>query len=538
MNLEAVDVCIVEDDPSQRALLLRCLMDEQYRVIQAQDGLDAIFQIRQQRPRVVICDLHMPQASAVEVCRQVRGDPSLDGTYIIVITADVSREARHAALNAGADDLVEKPFDAEEMLARIRNGLRIHGLQERLRRAALSDSLTGLWNHSHFRTLLDREYARTRRYGGAVSLLMLDLDYFKAVNDTFGHECGNRVLQATARHLLASVRDIDLVARYGGEEFAIICPQTGLSDALLLAERIRESLPHAVKVNDKSPIPITASIGVVCTTDPRVNSVTDLINYADQALYLSKRRGRNQVYSCVDLVDGEPEPELEVGEVERLRKQVVALSMQAKELCLQSVWALVQALEARDPNTAHHSRNVTYYIKRMVQNVNWPEPICTSIANAAMLHDLGKIGIPDRILQKSEPLTQSEANTMRQVPLITCKILEPLRVFETETAIIRHLRERYDGTGYPAGLAGNAIPLGSRLLAIAEAFDAMTTGRTYRPPRDIDEVFAEIQRSSGSHFDPQFVELLRRSYDQQQEEWRAQIERARAEAQLLAPVRA
>lgn len=525
MEEAPIDVCIIEDDRAQRELLLRRLLREQLSVIEAHDGREGLEQIRRHHPRVVISDLDMPGVNGFELSRQVRSDSSIDDTYLIVVTSSESREVRHRLLHAGADDFLVKPCDLVELVARVRNGLRVRQLQERLRRAALTDGLTGLWNHAHFRSLLDREFARTRRYGGEVALIMLDLDHFKAVNDTYGHEVGNRVLQATARYLERMARDTDLVARYGGEEFAIICPQTRADDAAHLALRIRRGFAEEARVPECLQLRVTATLGVVCSSDPEIGSVIDLINRADQALYAGKAQGRDRVVRAEQMAQP-GEPAIEAGEVERLRKQVMVLSMQAKNLCLQSIWSLVQALEARDPLTACQSRNVTFYVGCLVKSAGWPESLACAAGNAAMLHNLGKIGVPDRILQKPDVLTPAEARVMRQVPLITCKILEPLRIFETEMLIVRHLRERWDGTGYPAGLAGPTIPLGSRMLAIAEAFDALTSDRAYRQRRTLDAALAEVKAQAGKQFDPQFADLLLKVVAEQRDAWQERIDSA------------
>ncbi len=528
-----VDVCIIEDDPAQRALLFHQLLASHFSVVEAEDAERGLFQIREHRPRVVICDLVLPGMGGVELCRQVRSDPLIDGTYLVMVSACNDQQTKNLVLNCGADDYLFKPYEFEELAARIRNGLRISRLQERLRHAALTDGLTGLWNHVQFRELLDREFARTRRYGGVASLMMLDLDHFKAVNDTYGHEMGNLVLAATARHLLKMVRDTDIVARYGGEEFTVICPQTGLDDAARLAQRVGQTLSQRLRIPNCPQLRITASIGVSATSDPQVTSVRDLIDRADQALYVAKRRGRNQVVRCDDIGCDLPAPQVEQAEVNRLQKQVVSLSMQAKELCLQSVWALVQALEARDHFTVWHSRNTTFYAASLAQAAGLVEPMQVVIANAAMLHDLGKIGVPDEILQSVTPLTEEQAAVLRQVPLLTCKILEPLRVFETEITIIRHLRERYDGTGYPQGLRGANIPIGSRLLAVAETFDALTSDRVHRPARSVQEALAVIESEAGKQFDPKCTTLLREVINTQSDRWTARIQRARAELQRI-----
>lgn len=524
----AVDICLIEDDPSLRRLLVDWLIRANYSVMQAENGAEGVNLILRHRPRIVLTDLSLPVVSGIDICRQVRSDSTFDGTYIIVMTAHDSRENKHLALNCGADDYLAKPIDMVELAACLRNGLRVQRLQERLRRAALTDGLTGLANHSSFRGAIDREFARTRRYGGCTSLLMLDLDHFKAINDNYGHEMGNRVLKATARHLSQTVRDVDIVARYGGEEFTVICPQTTGEEAGLLAERIRRALPDNARIAEVPQLTVTASIGTVCSDDARVSSVNELINLADQALYAAKRRGRNQVVRAEEIGDPPIESGMQVDVVERLRKQVVTLSMQSKELCIQSVWSLVQALEARDPNTAWHSRNVSFYTQVCAEAAGWPESFRGAVVTAAMLHDLGKIGVPDRILLKADALTPSEAAIMRKTPLMTCKILEPLRVFETEMLIIRHLRERFDGSGYPDGLAGQNIPIGSRLLAVTEAFDAMTSDRAHRQHRSMDAALAELHTQAGRQFDPQFVELLEKVAATQGDAWQEHITRSRA----------
>ena len=528
------DICVIEDDGDQRNLLVRHLRGWGYTVVEAATGAAGLRLIYKHRPRVLICDVVLPDLNGLQVCRHVRADPTLDGTYVVLATAYDRPERKYRALNAGADEYLEKPYDLEELKARIRNGLRFNRLQERLERAALTDGLTGLWNHGQFRALLDREFMRTRRYGGVVSLVMIDLDHFKAVNDTFGHEVGNHVLQLAARHLQRTVRETDIVARYGGEEFAVICPETNLDEATKLAERIRRMFVRHVRPPEYPHLTIRASLGVACSEDVRVHAVTDLITLCDQSLYCSKHRGRDRVTRCDQIGDGAAEESAGAGMVDRLRKEIVALSLRSKDLCLQSVWALIQALEARDAYAAWHSRNVMLYTSWLVTAAGWSRSLRLATTNAAMLHDLGKIGIPDRVLMKPGPLDQEEAALIRQVPLITCKILEPLRVFETEILIIRHLREHYDGSGYPDGLAGSAIPIGSRLLAVAEAFDSITCDRAYRAARSLDAAVALFQHESGRQFDPDFVELLAEELKTHRVRWQKQIDRARRELPALA----
>ncbi|MBI5864975.1 MAG: diguanylate cyclase [Planctomycetes bacterium] len=529
MTPQPVDICVIEDDAAQRNAIVGQLQSCGHSVVAAGSGEAGMKLIYQHRPCVILCDINLPDVSGFELCRRIRGDCSLDSAYVVLITAYDSDEYRRTAFQAGADDYVRKPFDLELLKTRIRSGLRFHRLQERLRHAASADGLTGLWNHAHFTELLDREFLRTRRYGGCTALLMIDLDYFKAINDTFGHEIGNAVLKLTARHIERCVRETDLVARYGGEEFAVICPQTTLEEAELLAERIRKTLPQAAQIAEQPQLTVRTSIGVASTEDPRIHNTQDLVNLADQALYCSKRAGRNRVTTSTGSLSVGDAPELQVDEIDRLRKEIVSLTMQIKELCLRSVWALIQALEARDGYSAWHSRNVTLYTKWLVDETGWSRPMRIVTANAAMLHDLGKIGVPDALLLKPQSLDPQEASLLRQVPLITCRILEPLRVFDTEIATIRHLRERYDGAGYPDGLVGESIPIGSRLLAVAEAFDSMTCNRAFRMGRSKEAAVELIRAEAGKQFDPEFAALLGRSVRKHPARWQNQIDRARVQ---------
>lgn len=523
----SIQVCVIEDDPLQRELLTRQLLDAHYTVASAADGPEGLQQIYRHRPRIVLCDISLPLLDGIEIVQRLRSDPTFDATYVLLMTAYNTRSSRYRALAAGADDYLVKPYDARELMIRVSNGMRIHRLQERLTRAALTDGLTDLWNYSQFRELLEREFSRQRRYGGAVSLLMLDLDHFKAVNDTYGHEVGNEVLKLTARHIVRMVRETDMVARYGGEEFAIICPNTDLEEAAALAERIRGSLAQQVHLSEHPHLQVTTSIGVVSTSDPRVSTAADLVNVGDKALYVAKHFGRDRVVRSTDIDRQHAAGDATASEeMDRLRKETVSLRMQFKDLCLRSIWSLVEALDARDAYTVWHSRNVTLYAAWIAELLDCPPLLRHAIANAAMLHDLGKIGVPDHVLQKSGQLTKNEAAMVRQTPLLTCRILEPLQVFQTELAIIRHLRERFDGAGFPDGLVGDAIPLGSRVLAIAEAFDSLTCDRAFRAAREIDAALEVIREDAGKQFDPQIVEAMLNDVHDAPDRWTAQIRRA------------
>ena len=520
-----IDVCIVEDDRAQRALFVEMLRQSGQRVADA-ETVDTGFQIvKAEHPKVILCDYQLPGGTGLDLLRQVRQDPTVTNTYFILITAHDGPELKSRAWEGGVDDYLAKPFDPDELQARIRVGTRIWQMQERLRAAVITDGLTGLYNHDHLNRVLDREMNRSRRYGRPLSLVMMDLDFFKAVNDTYGHPAGNQVLEEVARILRESARTIDTPARYGGEEFAIVMPETTAGHTCAAAERMRLAIADDLHVEALRDHVLTASFGVADTNDPRVRSAADLMDLADRSLYMAKHLGRNRVVRADQVAaDSETMIGSEGGELEELRKRVAVLSTQSKEAHIQSIAALGQVLEEKDPFTSRHSLNVSFYCENLARHLGCAEATVKSVRNAALLHDVGKIGIPDKILMKRQALSSLERMVMSQVPLISTRVVDRLRILESEMQIVRHQREFYDGSGHPSGLTGDQIPVGSRILFVADAFDAMTTDRVYRQRMDIDGAVRELRDHAGSQFDPRVVLALEQLLKDRRGEWQTRIE--------------
>jgi diguanylate cyclase (GGDEF)-like protein len=460
----------------------------------------------------------------------LRADPSTAGCYIILRSQRYDSRVCAEGLAVGGDDLVGEDRSFDELVSRVRVGIRMWGLQADLKRAAITDGLTGLYNHAHFVELLDSEFARSRRYGARLSLILIDLDHFKAVNDTFGHRIGDVVLQQVGRVLRTGVREVDLVARYGGEEFAVIAPEANLAQARELAERLRNRLAEQIRLQETHGYQVTASLGVASDEDSRVATTADLVDLADQALYAAKRAGRNSVATVLEIPRYRLAERSEDAEVEHLRKQVVILSVQAKEAYVQSIWALVQALEARDRYTARHSQNVTFFAEQLAVRLGLSPAMTRSVRLAAMLHDIGKVGVPDHVLMKPTALTEDERAVLRTVPQLSANIVDHMRILQTELPIIRHQRENYDGSGYPTGLRGDQIPVGARILMVADAFDSLASDRAFRPRRDAQDALAEIRRKAGSQFDPQVVNALESCLLEDEPRW---LECIRSTSELL-----
>lgn len=505
---EDCDICIIEPALDERASLSGVLTNAGYRCRVAADGDSGMALLDECNPKIVIAARDLSGLDGLELCKRIRNGPESASTFFLLTLPDAVPHEHERALSAGVDECLTKPVDREYLLTLVRIGTRISEAHQRLRRAAITDGLTGLYNHDYLTTIIDRELQRARRYGNRLSLIMLDLDFFKAVNDTFGHLVGNATLVDVARILNESVREFDTVGRFGGEEFVIVAPEASLEDALAISQRIRLAIADTLHVPELHGHQVTASLGVATADDLRVRTPADLIDLADRSMYAAKSGGRNRVAVPDDIDSERPEGQIERQEVEALRKKVAVLCVQAKDVCLQSVSSLVQALEEKDPFTAHHSLNVAYYSERIATTMGLNDALVQTIRHAGLLHDVGKVGIPDRILLKPSGLTEIEAIVMQQVPSITVRILDHLRILESEMHIIRHQREFYDGSGYPDGLRGEQIPIGSRVVLVANAFDAMTTDRIYRRCRSIDEALSELAGVSGIQFGPRVVEAM------------------------------
>ncbi len=287
-------VLIADDEPVSRSLLESTLARWGYDVVVASDGRQALEVLQKENaPRLAILDWVMPGMDGPQVCREVRSwqQPYI---YLLLLTVKFQKQDVVRGLEAGADDFLTKPFDAQELSARLRAGKRVLELQETLRIQATHDPLTGLWNRAATFDLLRRELNRSRRQGSPVGIVMADLDHFKLINDTYGHMAGDAVLREVAEKIVSCVRSYDIVGRFGGEEFLIIFPACSALNAVGQAERLRERISAAPLGGPEYSIPVTLSLGVAGSDEFR-QDMELLVRGADAALYRAKEGGRNRV---------------------------------------------------------------------------------------------------------------------------------------------------------------------------------------------------------------------------------------------------
>lgn len=296
-------VLIAEDDAMFRRILQSWLESWGHQVIVADDGAKAWSILQQEHPpELLILDWVMPGIDGLELCRRIRKQRMSPYQYILLVTGKDDKQDVVRGLDAGADDYLTKPFDRNELRAHLRVGRRILTLQRDLINArddlqfqATHDVLTGVWNRGGVLDLLHRELERAARSKTSTSVLMLDLDHFKKINDTYGHLTGDVVLREVAKRIAQSVRSYDLVGRYGGEEFLVVLPSCGKTEIKQSANRIRLAVASAPILAGSSEIPVTASIGATVVEGPTAGSESEMLSTADTALYEAKNTGRNRV---------------------------------------------------------------------------------------------------------------------------------------------------------------------------------------------------------------------------------------------------
>jgi diguanylate cyclase (GGDEF)-like protein len=305
-------ILVVDDNLDNAEIIATRLRYRGYTIEEASTGQMALAAVERDPPDLMLLDIMLPDIDGFEISRRIKGDPALPFIPIILVTARDSTEDKITGFDAGADDYLTKPINFSELEARVRSMLRIKRLQDELedknrelRRLSVSDGLTGLFNHRHIHGLLREEFERSGRTGAPLTVAMFDLDHFKSVNDSFGHQTGDRVLQETADILRHNARDVDRLGRYGGEEFIAILPSTESDGGMVFVERVRSAVEEYVfRVRPDADLRLTLSVGIATHPHAQITNAETLISKADHALYAAKAQGRNRVVRYDQIEDG------------------------------------------------------------------------------------------------------------------------------------------------------------------------------------------------------------------------------------------
>jgi diguanylate cyclase (GGDEF)-like protein/putative nucleotidyltransferase with HDIG domain len=360
-------------------------------------------------------------------------------------------------------------------------------LIEKMERISVIDNLTGLYNRRYMEEALETEIYRGQRCGCPFSLVMMDLDQFNDIIDRSGHQSGNDILRYLAHVMKSSLRKTDIACRYGSNEFSIILPATDAQKAGTFVERIRSAFFKMPPVqSDLIQIPVGLPAGIVQFPEASITS-QGLVFLAGSALHCAKRHGRNKSVLIADLAM------LETGRIHEGPQQL---------------FSLVNLVEAKEPSTFGHARNVSIVSELLGKAMGLSDEALTELRSAALLHDVGKISVPGSILAKPAKLTGEEWEIVRNHTLEGARIIARVAEFRPLVSIVKHHHERYNGTGYPGGLSGEKIPLHSRIITIADAYDTMIHRRSYSKAVSHENALDEIRRCSGTHFDPKLVDTL------------------------------
>jgi diguanylate cyclase (GGDEF)-like protein len=300
MNNERIDdapltVLVIEDHPDQRELLAIVLQREGYRVVTAANGLEALERLEVENIQIALSDIMMPKMDGFELIKRIRTNPALKSIYLILITARIQEGDRVRGLDLGADDYITKPFSFSELLARVRVGSRVVHYQQHLEYQTQVDSLTGLFNRRAFEKKIHEEFERSKRYHNPLSLLILDIDNFKTINDTYGHHGGDAALVKISETFREKTRQSDFPSRYGGEEFVLVLPETDQENALQVASKIHDAIRSCAFGTTARPFRLTVSIGVSSTSTRFYSDWREMLDDADQALYLAKNTGKDRI---------------------------------------------------------------------------------------------------------------------------------------------------------------------------------------------------------------------------------------------------
>lgn len=512
-----INILIVDDNIEMRETLNDILSEEGYKITGVRTVGRGKEELEKNFYNILLIDLKLPDGSGLELLKEIKRINK--GTLAIIFTGFASLESSVYALNEGAFAYVQKPLNVDELKIAIKNALGMQklafdnkNLVDRLKELSLKDTHTDLYNYRYLMERLTSEVQRARRYIFPLSVIMLDIDYFKAINDVYGHIYGDIILKEFAHYLKNFARNVDIVTRYGGEEFVIVLPDTNKKGVITFGERLLDALGKHLFDPEGKSIKLKVSIGIASFPEDGgdTGTVSGIIDSADKALRNAKEMGGNRLSSFEGITKDIGDIVEKGGKenVDELRKKLSKMANRVNQSLLESVYAFAKTIEAKDYYTGEHAESMVFIVTEIGKKLNLSRDVIENIRHATVLHDLGKVGVPDYVLHKKGKLTKEEYEIIKKHPQTGAEIIRPIHFLDKLVPIILYHHERFDGLGYSAGLKGKEIPLGARIVAIADVYQALVSDRPYRKAYGEKEALDIIRGGSGTQFDPEIVEAF------------------------------
>jgi diguanylate cyclase (GGDEF)-like protein len=509
-------ILIAEDDNVTRHILEKSVTEMDFEVVSCKNGHDAWKILQSENaPHLLILDWMMPGMDGLEICRKVREQAKEPYTFILLLTSKGEQDDFVKGMEAGADDYVVKPFNHNDLRVRLKAGRRIVELNEELlyvrdnlEKQATHDKLTGLYNRHFMVEILEKEFSRALRHQSDLSCLLLDLDNFKDVNDTFGHTFGDLVLREFSAGLEQNIRKSDISIRYGGEEFMVLLPNTGIAGAQNIAEKIRATCEKKRYDDGHNSTTVTVSIGIASIKQHQLIDDKEIVACADKALYRSKAEGRNRitVYMKKPSWISNNNEISEDNNLGHLKENIAVVLEKTKKSSIESLELLTRDLSSDEHK--QHNHDIKRYITLIGEKLALPPAIIETFKRAANFHDYFKILLRKTFKTKHIVLNKEERTEIEDHPYMLTELIDSFDFFANEKSILQYHHENFDGTGYPDGLKGNEIPLGARIFAMVDAITAMLSGRLHRVKLSPEEMIIELADKAGTQFDPMLVSLF------------------------------
>jgi len=375
------------------------------------------------------------------------------------------------------------------------------------------DPLTGCYNWRYLLHRIHQELNRSQRSSYSVSFIGCDIDHFRQVNEIYGVKVADTVIKELVGILKRSLRKEDTLARWRDDEFFIIIPHSDNTEAYKVAKRIREQITsHKFKYKDVV-LSVKVSVGVASSPENNIFNTRDVVSALDICLTRAKRRGGNIVISYSSAPLKQSSVEEKKANVKELRRRIEKMNTLLTRDLIEMIYGFARAIEAKDSYTGKHVEDTAGIAEEIAKNLKLSETEVTDIKNAAVLHDLGKVGVEEKILSKKGALNAKERKVIKLHPSIAAEILREIHALRGAISAILYHHERYDGKGYPLGLKGEDIPLSARIVAIADVYQALISDRPYRKAYSRKKALAIVMKESGKHFDPRIVNIFLKVID-------------------------